>query len=348
MDITKYIPKNIVDKLRSKGLTEEYIISEIEKVVKTGKEMFPDNYEKYVRSRLKAKFNGLTSSEDVVHKAVVIGTRPVADENFRLKNQSKQKEGMKYKDPVSDKMIEVKEGYVPWGINIGKPIPDEPDWQQIMLVAFETKDNLAVKSITLRGDWVNNKELNSAESGDKILITGTPDMLDKKNINVSSYKVEGKVNDELFNTIIDKYLNKYKKTVRDVLDENFNNGELVVIKGDVSDFSPGNSVTKVSFTDETSEWGEENSVLSTYIQDPNFVEDAIDVTFVGEVFKKKNNMGFGFNTYMTLVPDEFKPVDTPKETEEIAEDNLADDVLDETSNDNIPKEQTSDEVDSLL
>lgn len=344
MEAEKYIPKNFIEKLKSKGLTEEFIDSQVQEIIKSGKEKFPGNYENYVKNRVKAKFTGFINSDEKIYTAVVIGQKKIDDENNRMKRMSKIKEGTFYTVPGSSEKVEVKEGYYPWGFNIGEPIPDEPDWQQEYLLAVENENKLTILSVTFKGDWLLDKNANVAKPGDKIKFKGI-DIFNKKNVSAFGYEHEGKISDEKFNGIVDKYLVDKKKTIEQLNNKEFENNEIVVVKGDIAEFSPKGNSTLIKFMDETSEWGEESDLITTYIDDTNFTEDAIGVTFIGDVYEKKNDGGIGFNTYITLVPKEFKPVETPKETEEIAQDNLEDNS---DENDLMPTQENNEEVDDLL
>lgn len=352
LKIEDYVPSSMLKALNDKGLSNEELQKDFDVEVATARQLC--NSEEEVKNmlpqRMRAKFTGVMKSSQVVYKGVVLGVGKLEDENARLRNLSYSKEGAMYYKPKTKEQYPVKPDHFPWGNNIGQPIPDEPDWQQKVILLIENNKGLTLRESTLR---LQNKEMaegdNALKPMDKISFKASSDVLEKKSVNFSSYSKLGQIDETKFSGLMDKYLDEYITTIKKTVDKG--TGEsIAVMKLNVAELSTTPYGARVMLTDDSVEWDDEINTLTTTIEELTFTENAVGVWFIGNTyFSGPDKKNLGMNTYMTIVPDNFKAVEAPNEANDIIEEQAGD--LDEPTEEQYAKdtsENIENDVEDLL
>lgn len=348
MEYDNYINKEVKSALLSKGLSEEQIKAHIDEEIQRGKEFGFDTDEamtSFLNNRLNAKFSGLLNSSSIVWNAVVLGLGQAQDDNERMRRMSKLKAGSVYTKPNSNEKITVEEGRFPWGINIGEPIPDAPNWQQEVVLGVETKDSIVIKTGNLQGPWV--KDANELVPGDKISFNGSNNLINNKIVTVTKCHNDGNISDDKLKEIINTYMKQYITNIKKLSEAK--TADIAVVKGNIAEYNPGAHGVSVKFTDNSVQFNDEISLMSTYLENPNFVDGAVDVIFLGNVYYNVNREELAMKTYLTIVPEMYKPKETSNESDDVIEEQASD--LDEPTEEQYAKdisENISEDVEDLL
>ncbi len=309
-EIKKYLNDSIVSKLNDKGLDNETIQNHIIEIINERKQIgfSGEQLELSVKQRIKALFIPILRKNTKQMKAVIFSLGNVEDENKKLRTMSKLKEGNSGYNP--DTSYIVKEGFVPWGNLQGEPISENPSYNCRGLVGIENDGKLIIKEANFSGDYLNTDK-HIAKSGDVVFIDLDPTKLDNKTIYINNYTYKDTLQEDKYKSLLETYLKDYFKTIEQI--DNENHKGFVIVKGSVSEIEGGQYGFRFDIVDDGDSWDIDKSLIGS-MKEVNFIDGASDIIFIGEVYKKSGNQpGYGFNIQTTIVPEQFKKKELPKE-----------------------------------
>jgi len=333
VDITKYLDKNLIEKLKSNGLDDKEIEMHVEKVETQCKSLFPDNYENAIKNKCKGYFAYFLQSGEKQYKAILIGLNKINDNNFTSRINGKSKSGQEvplYKTKTNEKYI-IKEGYFSYGFNQGKPIPNTSSWEQSGMIGVQIGNELVFKSIRLQGDWVSNDKVNTAKPGDILRINVKELDIQKDTIYQSKpYSLGEPLSPEKFQTIIDTKLNNLVKSFKEISESKFKG--MVVLK-DVSVVnielpSTEGNASVVTFADRANTEFDPRFFINVYMNEIEFHEMADGLTLIADSYYSNAKEVIGLNLYKVLIPENMKAIVAPKieasvETETVTLENTS-------------------------
>jgi len=318
--IEDIVNSTTIEKLKEKGLDEVFVQEKIKMFSELAAKVGADPI-KFVKVRLQSYFNRFLLSASSVIKATVLGVKSPRDLCEFQRKWANRNLGVKRKNGYI-----VKANCFSWdngGFKQGMEIPEGVEkWESQGTLLVEYKDKLFVKEYT-----VNCKDKDSipeVKPLDIVTFKVNPEKLEGTNgIFISNLTTVGKLNDDQITALLPN-LTQYVKTSEQLYNMDYNG--FVIMKGDIS-IIENNGFDIIDF-----EELDTSKVVGAYMQDINFVEGAMGITFLGNTYKNKNTGQYTLSVYHAIVPEEFKPV--TMDTEQVAAvENQANDMFKDKTDD---------------
>lgn len=300
------VPEEVLQKLIAKGMTEELLQKKLDEVIEQGKKLSPNNVDLYVKNRVRALFASFLNSTEKVYNGVIFGIDRPKDDNAKAREYSIKNEGQLRKSPDGKTSIKVQKGVWAWGNDIGKPIPEEPNWKCDVLVGLELDNTLVLKKLSFRLEDGKISNYPKLTIGNKITFKLDEKKLNNKTIGLQYDNITetGNLGFPEMKQLVDTYMKSYKITCKELI-ETKRTGYVVLDAniGEITTYGAGGMFT---FADESLGF-EDMQMMNGYLPKITFIQESVGLIYIGDVYSSPNNpMGFGMNTLGVLVPEVFK------------------------------------------
>jgi len=291
---------------------------------------YPDNLDKYPTiwfNELPEVIGSVDVSkiDDILLKGgfkdldvVIVGSTKLENSLGDWRKFSEKNAGKTRIDKNTKVEYKVEAGRMPWScgdIPFGSKIPEGNDYRCNALALIKSDDNTIMKSLVLKGDWLENADLST---GSVIKYKSTlATVAALKNVWITNEPVFDKEKQVITKDEILEQGKEFVRTIEELNKEDYKG--LAIVTGNIANYSVKGSAVEVSFSDDSEGDGLNDIVDKNYIVDCPFVDGSMDVTFIGLISRDVNTNLYSFgNSVFTTFFDEIFAV--PKAEEDLADE----------------------------